>query len=180
MDHSTENVTLFATFINDVLKNYEDQKEEYSELFRMVEGVDLSDPFNEVPMQLYNDICAWIEENLGKYSLIRAGRNIGETVFTTLVENKMISEQARPIDVMKALKEAASQMIQDPKNRGWEILDSTEKSIIMRRTQTFNSQLQFGLLDGLVRKTGVFGIEVHYLKSVEEGNDFDEYQITWG
>ncbi|OJJ14011.1 hypothetical protein BKI52_44910 [marine bacterium AO1-C] len=179
MDNSTENVTLFAVFINDILKNYEEKKEDYEDLFAMVEGYDLSDPFNKVPMQLYNDLCEWIENNLGKFNLIRVGRNVGETVHDSLVQNNIISTDSTPLDTMQALKGAAETMVQDEKKRGWEILEHTDNSILMRRTQTFNSQLQIGLLDGLIRKTKKSGVKVEYTKKVEDGADFDEYIITW-
>ncbi|HAS41871.1 MAG TPA: hypothetical protein DCS93_15430 [Microscillaceae bacterium] len=179
MDNSTENVTLFAVFINDILRNYEEKKEDYEELFAMTEGHDLSDPFNKVPIQLYNDLCAWIEDNLGKFNLIRVGRNVGETVYDSLIQNNLLSESSTPLDTMEALKGAAETMVQDDKMRGWEILEHTDNSIMMRRTQTFNSQLQIGLLDGLVRKTKKSGVKVEYSKKIEDGADFDEYIITW-
>jgi hypothetical protein len=179
MDNSTENVTLFAVFIKDILKNYEDNKSDYTELFKMTEGYDLSNPYNKVPMKLYNDLCQWIENNLGKFNLIRVGRNIGETVFTNLVTNKIISEKATPIEIVQALAKIANEMVQDPKGRGWVILKHEENKIFMKRTQTFNSKLQIGLLDGLVRKSGVFSVNVDYVKSLEKGDDFDEYMISW-
>lgn len=179
MDNSTENVTLFAIFINDILKIYEDKKEDYPELFELVKDYDLSDPFNKVPMSLYNELCQWIEENLGKFNLIRIGRTIGETVHNNLVVNKIISDNARPLEVMQALATVAKEMIQDPKNRGWNIISHNDEKIIMQRTQTFNSKLQLGLLDGLVRKSGVFSVNVDYAKSVEKGDEFDEYLISW-
>lgn len=179
MDNSTENVTLFAVFINDILKNYEDNKADYMELFDMVRSYDLSDPYNKVPIQLYNNLCAWIEENLGKFNLIRVGRNVGKTVYDALTQNRVITSKSTPLDIMQALKGAAEQMIQDDKNRGWEILEHTRKTILMRRTQTFNSQLQLGLLDGLIRKANCTGIKVEYAKSVEKGDEFDEYLVSW-
>ena len=179
MDNSTENVTLFAVFINDILKNYEAKRDDYEELFALVEGYDLTDPFSKVPIQLYNDLCRWIEDNLGKFNLIRVGRNVGETVYDSLIQNNLLSEKSTPLETMQALKGAAETMVQDEKKRGWEILEHTNNSILMRRTQTFNSQLQIGLLDGLVRKTKKSGVKVEYTKKLEDGADFDEYIITW-
>ena len=179
MDNSTENVTLFAVFINDILKNYEDKKDDYLELFDLVKGYDLSDPYNKVPISLYNELCQWIEDNLGKFNLIRVGRTIGETVHTSLVMNNFISDSASPVEIMQALAKVAKEMVQDPKNRGWNILSSENNKIVMQRTQTFNSKLQLGLIDGLVRKSGVYSVNVDYVKSVEKGDEFDEYMITW-
>jgi hypothetical protein len=49
----------------------------------------------------------------------------------------------------------------------------------MRRTQTFNSSLQFGLLETLISKTGVLFPSVDLQKSVEKGDEYDEYLISW-
>ncbi|MBC8112733.1 MAG: hypothetical protein H7Y04_16915 [Verrucomicrobia bacterium] len=179
MDNSIEGVTLYAAFVNDILKNYEEKKDQYQGLFAMAASYDLNDPFRKVPMQLYNDMCAWIEKELGKFNLIRVGRNVGETAFGGMVANGLLKEISSPIQIMEALVTVANTMIQDPKKRGWEIVKSTKDSITMRRTQTFNRQLQLGLLDGLVRKSGVKGVKVDFMKNVETGDAFDEYLITW-
>ena len=141
MDNSTENVTLFAVFINDILKNYEEKKEDYEELFEMVKDYDLSDPFNKVPMQLYNDLCQWIEDNLGKFNLIRVGRNVGETVYDALTQNKLLGENPTPLETMQALKGAAETMVQDDKKRGWDILEDTDNSIF--RSYALKSYVSF-------------------------------------
>lgn len=179
MDTSTENVSLCAVFVTDVLSVYDNKRTEYPDLFKFTKGYDLSEPFDHVPMDVYNSICSWVEENLGKSSTKRLGREIGKTVFNTLQQNKMISAQPHPHEIMEALSNVARQMIKDPKGRGWEILEKTEKSILMRRTQTFNSTLQFGLLESLIFKSGVFSPLVELVKSVDKGEEYDEYLITW-
>ena len=180
MDDSTEGVTLYATFVQDVLKNYENEPEEFSDLFAMVAGVDLSDPLSLVPMDVYNRMCGWIEQNLGKFNLIQVGRNVGETAHEAMVTQKIISpSSASPVQVLKGLIEAAQHMIQDPKKRGWVLLESGKEYAVIRRTQSFNSKLQLGLLSGLVSKTAVSGVEVTFQNSIEEGAPFDDYLITW-
>lgn len=179
MDTSTENVSICAVFVTDILSIYEDKKTEYADLFKLTRGHDLSDPFEHVPIDVYNNICHWVEENIGKASTKRLGREIGKTVFTSLQQNKLIGTQPHPHEIMEALANVARQMISDPKGRGWEILEKTDKSILMRRTQTFNSTLQFGLLESLVSKSGVFSPLVELVKCVEKGDDYDEYLITW-
>lgn len=179
MNHSTENVTLFAAFINDVLRQFEGKQDDYHELFDLAKGLDLSDPFAKVPMQVYNDMCQWVEDNLGKFTLIRIGRNIGETIHGAFIQNKMISQDATPLQIMEALVIAAASMIQDPEGRGWVIAESGPHEIIMRRTQTFNSKLQLGLLDGLVRLSHVSGVKVEYVQEIENGAEFDEYRVSW-
>jgi hypothetical protein len=180
MNHSTEGVTLYALFINDILNLYKDKKEEFAPLFQMAEGYDLSDPFNKVPMQVYNDMCSWLERELGTFNLIRVGRQIGESVYNSLKANNITNEKSTLLDYMKALVYAASTMIQDPLKRGWEIVSYDENSIRMRRTQTFNSKLQLGLLSGLVYKCkNVFGVTVDYQEKEADGAEYDIYIIRW-
>ncbi|MDW7692542.1 hypothetical protein R9C00_12600 [Flammeovirgaceae bacterium SG7u.111] len=177
MNTSVKDVTLNAVFVSDILSYYD--KESYQDLHAMAEGTDLSDPNGKVSMELYNNLCAWIEENLGKFNLIIVGRKIGETVYETFRKFNMLQENATPIDAMNALKMVASSMIQDPEGRGWEIISFDKKEIVMRRTQTFNSKLQLGLLDGLVRKTNVSGVKVDYLHETALGAEYDDYIISW-
>jgi hypothetical protein len=179
MDSSTEKVTLYAAFVNDVLNVYKDKPDFYGPLSRMAEGEDLSDPFNKVPMHTYNEMCNWIEKNIGKVNTKKVGREIGKTAFEAMRQHKLITDKPSPKQLMEALVKVASQMIQDPKKRGWEIMSSTANSIVMRRTQTFNSSLQFGLLETLISKSTVLFPSVDLQKSVEKGDEYDEYLITW-
>jgi len=179
MDKSTENVTIYADVVDDVLKNYLDKRNEYKELFDMANGYDISKPSNKIPIQVYLNMCDWIEKKLGKFNLIRIGRNIGESTYETMLSKKMIAGKCPPLEVMKALIITSHLGVQDPKKRGWEIVSSTEKSIIMRKTQNFNTVLQLGLLDGLIRKSGVVGVNVSLDKEISKGAEYDEYLITW-
>jgi len=179
MDNTTEGVSLCAVFVTDVLSVYKNKRSEYPELFDYAKGHDLSEPFELVPMDVYNNICGWVEENLGKASIKRLGREIGKTVFNTLQQNKLISAQPHPHEIMEALANVAQQMIKDPKGRGWEITEKTPKSIVMRRTQTFNRTLQFGLLESLIFKSNVFSPLVELVSSIDKGDEYDEYLISW-
>jgi hypothetical protein len=179
MDISTENVTLYAAFVNDVLNVYKEKPDFYGPLSRMAAGQDLTNPFNKVSMQTYNDMCNWIEQNIGKVNTKKVGREIGKTAFDAMKQHKLIGEKPTPKQVMDALVTVAAQMIQDPKKRGWEIVSSSTNSLVMRRTQTFNSSLQFGLLETLISKTAVLFPAVDLQKSVEKGDEYDEYLITW-
>jgi len=179
MDQSTENVTLAAAFVLDILNMYKDKPEYYAHLSKMTEGMNLTNPMNQVSMEVYNNMCHWIESQIGQANTRILGRKIGNTAFQAMVSNKLITEKATPLQAMQGLATVAGAMIKDPKKRGWEIVESGPKHIIMRRTQTFNSTLQFGLLDEIVRKTGVLSPKVEYAKSVLRGDEFDEYKITW-
>ncbi|MCU0393542.1 MAG: hypothetical protein MUE81_20700 [Thermoflexibacter sp.] len=180
MDNSTEGVTLLAVFINDVLVEIEKLNIDRKSIQAILEGHDISNPYNHIPMIVYNNLCHWVETNLGENTIIQVGKNIGETVHKALIENGIIQENAKPLDIIEGLVIAAASMIQDNKERGWEIIKSSDKQLIMRRTQTFNSKLQIGLLEGLVSKCpSVSTVNVSYLKEVIKGDDFDEYLVKW-
>jgi hypothetical protein len=179
MNDSTDGVTLYAGFISDVLSYYEDQQIVFKELFRMVEDLDLSDPQRPVPMAVYNDICEWVEKNIGPSNVQRAGEAIGDRAYSQMVSLEVITPESGPQDGLRALKQAADTMIQDPLGRGWNILEMTDTYAVMQRTQTFNRSLQLGLLESLVKKAGKAFVKVSYEKSVTEGDEFDEYRIEW-
>ncbi|MCZ8353853.1 MAG: hypothetical protein O9340_03900 [Cyclobacteriaceae bacterium] len=179
MNNSTDNVTLAAAFVNDILELYKENETDYPKLKAMAAGLDLSSPTNMVSMKVYNDMCDWIESQIGQANTRKLGRKIGNTAFNAMVAFKLIPEKPSPEEAMSGLAKVASTMIQDPLKRGWEIIENSKKYIIMRRTQTFNSTLQFGLLDEIIRKTGVISPKVEYVKSVANGDEFDEYKISW-
>lgn len=179
MNDSVENVTLNAWAITDILKNYQDKPKDYRELLDMAKCLDLSNPTNKVPLKVYVDMCCWIEQKLGKFNLIKIGRNIGESTYKVMVDNNMITDGCTPLDMMEALIVTAQKGVQDPQKRGWEIVGHTEKSITMRKTQVFNASIQLGLLDALIRKSKVFGVQISLSKEVGKGSEFDEYLITW-
>lgn len=181
MNHSTENVSLWAAFILDILREADNLQSstDTQPLKDMVSSHDLSNPFEMLPLQLYNEMCAWAETNLGEEAIIKMGFAIGETVYPNLIENGIIDEDSAPLDVIEGLIIAAESMIEDPEGRGWEILADTSVSLHMKRTQTFNSKLQFGLLEGLIQKAKVSKVKVSYLKEVSEGDEFDEYFVAW-
>jgi hypothetical protein len=180
MNNSTAGVRIYASFVNLVLMQYQPKKYLYTDLFEIVEGYDLDAPDAMVPIDLYNDTCAWIERELGKYSLIRIGRFVGQKVWDNLIGRKMISTKSSPIEILENLKIAAESLIDDPENRSWEFLEIGNCRVVMRRTQTFNRLLQLGMLDGLVSKCDkVVSVNVSFLKSIEEGAEFDDYLITW-
>ncbi len=180
MDDSTTDVGLQAGFISDLLRNYESARESVAApLFALANQYDLSNPAKLVPMELYNTMCTWIEKNLGPASLKIAGQNIGERVYNLVVASGAAGPNPDPLAMLRALKYAAETMIEDPAKRGWEIVESGPEHALMRRTQTFNSILQHGLLTALVAKTGVRSPSVTLVKSVASGEEFDEYRIAW-
>lgn len=180
MNQTTEGVTLWAAFILDILREVKKLEFDISELEKICENYDLSSPYNLVPIDVYNEMCAWVENYLGDEVIVRIGNNVGATVYNSLKENTIIHEESEPVEIMESLIVAAESMIHDPEERGWEIIKCNNNSIQMRRTQTFNSRLQFGLLEGLIGKSPqVKDIHVSYVKEVAKGDEFDEYLVQW-
>lgn len=179
MDYSTEDVTLLVVFVNDILREVEKLSVDDKELREMVKGYPLNSPYSHLPIEVYNNMCAWVETRLGDDVLQNIAQNIGETVFEGLTANMIIDEDSSPLQIMEGLEIAADSMVSDPKHRGWEILENGPNSIRMRRTQTFNSRLQLGLIKGLIEKSGAKNVYVSYAKEIAQGADFDEYLITW-
>jgi hypothetical protein len=180
MNNSTEGVTLLTVFINDVIEEVSKLNIDTTPILAYAEGYDISDLYSHVPIHIYNDMCAWVEKNLGEETLRQIGRNIGETVYEGLLSNQIIQEDTTPSALMEGLAIIASAMINDPHDRGWEIIKSDSNNLEMRRTQTFNSKLQIGLLTGLMEKCPkVSTVEVKYTKEVAKGDEFDEYLVHW-
>ena len=74
MNLTTRNVTLYAVFLNDILNLYRDKKYQFAQpLFEFTGAYDLSDPFNKVPLDLYNQMCDWLEQELGPANLRKVG-----------------------------------------------------------------------------------------------------------
>lgn len=118
MDRFTEGVTIFAGAIEDVLKIYADKKQDYKELFDLAKGYDISKPTNKIPIVVYTQMCDWIESKLGKFSLIRIGRNIGESTYDMMLSYRMIEGKVSPMDVMKALILTSHKGVQGPQ-KAW-------------------------------------------------------------
>ena len=180
MNNSTEGVTLYAGFIFALLSCYERSRTTFAEgLFEMAEGLDPDQPTALAPMQLYNDMCLWIEENLGAANLRRAGAAIGDKAYGQMLEDGGVGSNPSPLDMLTELKRVASVMIQDPLDRQWELLEVQDDFIVFRRTQTFNCILQEGLLHSLVKRTGETIVDVDHVSCTRRGDDFCDYRITW-
>lgn len=179
MDESTDGVTLYAGFIFDVLAEYESMGQLCAPAFALADGIDPTQPTNQVPMAIYNQICDWIETNLGVASIREAGRAIGGRIFEQMERSGSIGLAAQPVEVLEGLKAAADVMIQDPRGRGWQIVQSDSRSCRLRRTQTFNCMLQEGLLSKLVERSAVASVEVDHVCCSRRGDTFCEYVVKW-
>jgi hypothetical protein len=177
LDNSTKGVTLTSGFVFDVLREYEDSRRVLAPLFELAKGLDPRTPEVLCSMDTYNDVCTWIEENVGESSIRNAGRAIADRVYATVTEGGKSSKT--PLEIVQALQWAASTMIHDPKKRGWEIVENSENRIVMRRTQTFNCLLQEGLLIRLLELTRVTMPVVKHERCTRKGDDYCDYALTW-
>ncbi len=178
MDDSTAGVTLLNGFVFDILAEYQHMKRVCGPAFDMTKSLDKTKPDDWSSIDIYNDVCTWIETNVGAMSIRQAGIAIGRRVAENIISNGKISDPT-PLAMMEALKWAASVMIRDPKGRGWEILSHNDHSVVMRRTQTFSCPMQEGLLVSLVERTGVEGADVEHYKCTKRNDEFCEYRVTW-
>jgi hypothetical protein len=178
MNNGTEGVTLLAGFVFDVLQEYRSMKKTCQPAFDMAKGLDPNRQDEWCTMNVYNDVCTWIERHVGESSIRKAGVAIGNRVAENIVKlNKMTSPT--PLAMMESLKWAAANMVRDPAGRGWEILAHTPRTITMRRTQTFNCIMQEGLLLSLVERTKVEAPDVEQMTCTRRGDEFCDYRLSW-
>lgn len=178
MDNSTEGVTLLNGFLFDVLHEYESMRRLCRPAFEMAAGLDPARTDAWCPIDVYNKICEWIEQNIGSASIRDAGRAIGKRAYDAIIANGKLASPT-PLAIMEALCWAASNMIRDPKGRGWQIASASDGAIVMRRTQTFNCVLQEGLLLSLIERTGVLMPAVAHAACTRRGDPHCEYRLTW-
>jgi len=177
-DESTDGVTLLSGFIFDVLDEFEGMRRVCAPAFAMADSLDPTDPQAWAPISLYNDICDWLERNIGTATVRRAGEAIGRRVFSAMVEAGKLTDPT-PQMMMESLVWAASTMIRDPKGRGWDLLDASDGRLTMRRTQSFNCMLQEGLLLSLVERCDVLMPSVTHRACTRKGHAFCEYDLAW-
>jgi hypothetical protein len=178
VNNSTDGVTLDAGFVTDLLALYEGNPVA-RELVAMAGGIDRRNGATRVPMALYNEMCAWIERKLGPANLRKAGETMGARVYDKVVADKRLSADPTPIELLRELARTTRLLIHDPLGRGWDILEEGPDRVVMRRTQTFHPVLQEGLLRALVARSGRRFPKVRYVKSVKDGAEFDDYEVTW-
>jgi hypothetical protein len=178
MDNSTDGVTLLTGFVFDILSEYESTRRLCMPAFEMAAGLDPAKLDAWCDIAIYNDVCDWIEKNVGAASIRNAGRAIGNRAYDNIVKHgKLVNPGPRAI--MDALKWAASTMIRDPKGRGWEVIEDAGKRVLMRRTQSFNCILQEGLLLSLLERTRVLMPGVTHVTCTRNGDPYCEYALTW-
>jgi hypothetical protein len=183
MNDSTAGVTIRTGLVFDVLAEYRSVRQLCAPVFELASRLDPSRVDEWCEMQLYNDVCAWIEGNVGASSIRRAGAAIGGRIHARTIANRPGTEPettgSEPLAVMEAVSRAAATMIRDPDGRGFEIRSRDPKRIEMRRTQTFNCLLQEGLLLALVERTGVLMPSVRQIRCTRQNDEFCDYEVRW-
>jgi hypothetical protein len=177
MNTSTAGVTLLTGFVFDVLAEYQGVRKMCGPAFELAAGLNISRHDDWCSIDIYNGVCAWVEDNVGSTSVRRAGVAIGERAFETMVARKVPTSD--PLAMMKALQLLATQVIRDPYKRGWEVTQQQPRHIQMRRTQTFNCILQEGMLLALLERTRVLMPSVRHVRCTRQGDEFCDYEIRW-
>ena len=179
MDESTDGVTTYTAFVFFILDQYRGMERVCAPLFAMTRHLDRTTPYALVPISLYHDVCNWIEDNLGVASVRDAGRKVGAQVLAHMRTTGTIGTRYTPNEVLDELTRSARVGVQDPRGRGWELLDSTGGRVVMRRTQTFHCILQEGLLLSLVEPSGVLMPRVDHRACTRRQAPFCEYEVRW-
>ncbi len=179
MDSSTDGVTLYSAFITGIVDQYKHDAPLYATLRDLARRADASDPLKPAPMADYNALCDYLERRFGAPELARAGGVVGAHAYVQMTLDGKLGRSPGPVQVLTELKRVADVMIQDPKGRGWTILESGASSLRLRRTQSFNCMLQEGLLVSLVERTGVRNIQVKHAPCTRQGAEFCEYTVSW-
>ena len=179
MNTSTEGVTLYAGFLFDLARCYEAQSLVSNKLLSMAKRFSPERPNERAPMQLYNDMCNWIESELGPASVRKAGVAASSRAYDHITREPAFPNCPKPLQILTALSRVVRVMIQDPEGRGWEIRSSELQRVLMRRTQTFNCILQEGLLEGLVSRAGCSQVAVVHSSCDRKHAPFCEYAISW-
>jgi len=179
MDESTDGVTLHSGFVLKVVEPFRGMERLCGPLFEMVAHIPPEDPEGPVPMALYNEVCAWVEQHLGAASVRAAGQGIGRSIFTRLRHEGSINFDAGPAEAIAALARALLVTIRDPRRRGFEVVEQTDSRVLVRRTQTFNCVMQEGVLLTLVEGTRVVMPRVEQLRCTRRGDAHCEYEVRW-
>ncbi len=179
MDESTEGVTLWSSFVLTVVEQCRGMERVCAPLFERVKHLDPADPKAPVPIALYNEVCDWIEQNLGAASARGAGTAIGRGAVARMRKTRDLGPDATPVEALHALARTVQVTIQDPKRRGWEILDAVEGNARVRRTQTFNCTVQEGVLLAVVESAGALLPRVEQARCTRRGDPFCEYALRW-
>jgi len=178
MDDSTNDVTVYSAFVFVILDQYRGMERVCAPIFEMTRDLDRNDPMKPIPIALYNDVCAWVEENLGAASIREVGRAIGLQCVQFMQKNTAIPHPT-PHDILEELTRAVCIGVQDPRGRGWEMREAMEGRIVMRRTQTFNCIMQEGLLLALVEHCGVLMPRVDHRACTRHQAEFCDYEVRW-
>ncbi len=179
MNLSTEGVTLRARCVFKLVDQYEHLESAVRPIFELASGLDRKEPSAPAPLKVYNDICEWLEKQYGPASLREAGRALGKSIYDELVREGKVGLRPTPNALFEELRRMVANIVADPLRRGWEIVESADQKVRLRRTQTFNCMLQEGLLYSLLERTGALLPRVNHVRCTRTGAPYCEYEALW-
>ena len=179
MDESTEGVMLYARFVLAVREACRGMERVCAPVFEMTKHLDEKEPLRRVPIALGNDVCQWLEGNLGSAHVRDVGRAIGRSVYRELQKEAVLGPNATPLKVIEQLTRAAAIVVFDPKGRSFDVLEAVEGRVVVRRGQALNCMLQEGLLAELIAGTGALNPRAHQVTCTRRDSPHCDYELLW-
>ena len=102
------NIKISALFTNAILSYYENKKSIAKPLFELLSVYQNQE---NVPLDIYNEACDWIEDKLGTASLKLIGLEIGYMLFDTLLQNAKVAKDSHPEDVIEAFEVLTDKLV---------------------------------------------------------------------
>ena len=64
----------------------------------MAKDIDRNEPLKLVPISIYNDMCTWIEKNIGSANIRKAGEKIGNRAYEQIIKNEDLPKEPPFVD----------------------------------------------------------------------------------
>lgn len=175
-----DRATCSALLVRKILDQYKNTCGDITkELFKKASQYDMNDPNAQIPLSFVNELIEWIEKEFGQANLKMIGSILGETAYEELKSRNVLPEKATPKEVIEKLILVVQALIQDPFNRKLQVLEIQNNFARVRRSQTFHTTVQTGIIESFIRKAGVNFPRTRLIKDYTKGPAYDEYEITW-
>lgn len=179
-DINPNTATCSAVILQKLFNQYKDQSEYIAnELKKRINGYDISDPSNRIPLKAFNDIISWIEKELGPANLKIIGKMLGDIAYENLKRKNKLKENLSPEQIINQLLFVMEEIVDDPLKCNWRIVEVQNGFARVKKTQTLNSILQIGIIDAFIRRAGVALPSIRLIRDFEQGPLHDEYEIAW-
>ncbi len=174
--------TCYAMLIQNILNQYKDKDENLAkELENKAGKYGKGNPYEKAPLTLFNEMLDWIEKQLGPTNAKMIGKTLGEKAYEQLKASHQVNgKKLSPKEAVEKLGKAIQEMVQDPSlSSSWKVVDTSDDTIRLRKTQNFNAVFQLGMIESFIRKAGVVFPRARLVRDFKRGPAFDEYEITW-